>query len=76
MSVMATRIINRLKKSQQMCDHLRLTMKQLVTLFNFSNRIATNITKLLPRIPATAMNIQAIAKAILVCNDGPSSKSV
>lgn len=63
-------------------------MKQLVTLFNFSNRIATEITRLfpnekqsigeiihqscLPSIPATAINIQAHAKIIRVCNGGPS----
>ncbi len=55
MSVMATRVINKKKvfihyliDSNRTRYDLRLTMKQLVTLFNFSNRIATHITKLLP----------------------------
>ncbi len=75
-------------QSNQTCYDLRLTMKQLVTLLNFSNRIATNITKLLPnqiyikykqtnsfylpKIPTTAIKIQVLAKTSRLCNDGPS----
>ena len=52
MSVIATRINTEEKIEKGFLrrsdNHLQLTMKQLVTLFNFSNRMATEITRLFP----------------------------